>query len=214
MTTTTEIDDFDGLVARLAAFGDRIDVDDAGLVDAVLNRLDAPRRRDGRGNRPWLMAAAIAILVAGIVLHPDSRQAVARWLGLDGVVIEFDPSLSVPPEDPAAAPLFEAPGPGESEVVVVGGREVLVSAIEGGLDERLVSKVVSSTDQVEVVDVMGHRGLWISGAPHEVMYASPDGDVVVERLAANTLLWHDGAVLYRLEGFEELADALAFVSGT
>ena len=152
----------------------------------------------------------MAGLAAGIVVHPDSREAMARWLGLDGVEVDVDPELSVP----APTGSFDAPGPGASEVVVVDGREVLVSAIDGSFDEQLIRKTVTSADQVRQLQVMGHPALWIAGTAHEVMYESADGDVVVERVAADTLLWQDGAVLFRVEGFDTLADALAFVEGT
>ena len=204
----SEVRGLPDLVERLARLGDALDVDDAQLVDAVLDRIDSAPARSLP--RRWLVAAAVVALAAGIVLHPDSRDAMARWLGLDGVTVEIDPELSVP----TSSASFDAPGPGESEVVIVDGREVLVSALDGRLDERLITKTVSSSDQVEQVEVSGHPGLWVSGTAHEVMYESPEGDVVVRRVAANTLLWQDGTVLYRVEGFAELADALAFAEGT
>ena len=218
--TTTEIDDFDELVARLTALGDRLDVDDLALVDTVLERLAEPSPAARRSYvRPLLIAAAIALLVLGVVLTPATRTVVARWLGLDGVVIVVDPALPTPSTADASTPIselppiFEAPGPGESRVVVVDGREILVSTIEGSLNDQLITKVVGATDQVEAVEVMGYPGLWVSGAAHEVMYEL-DGDVIVERMAADTLLWNDGVVLHRVEGFDDLADALAFVEGT
>ena len=79
------------------------------------------------------------------------------------------------------------------------------------IDERLITKTVGSTDQIRQVEVMGRPGLWITGDAHQVRYLSPEGDVVVDRVAADTLLWQDGAVLFRVEGFDDLADALAFV---
>ena len=54
--------------------------------------------------------------------------------------------------------------------------------------------------------------MWIDGAPHEVFYRDGDGEVVFERFAGNTLLWQEGDVLYRVEGFPTLADALAYAA--
>lgn len=203
----TDLSDIDDLVARLERLGDALDLDDAHVTDEILDRIGA--RRSARLPRRWLVAAVIVLVVGGVVAHPDSRHAVARWFGLDGLVIDVDPDLSVP-ETPT---LVDAPGPGESRVVVVGDREILVSAVHGALTDGLISKTVSSSDQVEEVDVDGHRGLWISGAPHQVLYEA-DGGVVVERVAANALVWQRDDVLYRVEGFELLADALGFVEGT
>jgi hypothetical protein len=203
----------DALAERLTALGDALDLDETATAHAVMARLTTvgDERAPGRARRPLLVAAAVVVLaVVAIVVQPDARHAVARWFGLDGVVVEIDPELTVPP-GPAS---FDLPGPGRSSVIVVDGREILVSAIDGTLDGALVAKVVRSSDQIEEVDVGGRPGLWISGADHtvtfEVLYEGPDGEARGERVAADTLLWQDGTTLLRVEGFETLADALAF----
>ena len=89
----------------------------------------------------------------------------------------------------------------------VDGRRIIVSAVRGELTEQLIVKTVGSSDQIEEVTVDGHPGLWFAGAPHHVMYDAPIGDVVVERVAADTLVWQDGDSLFRVEGFDRLADA-------
>ena len=132
----------------------------------------------------------------------------ARWLGLDDVSVEIDPRLS--PSSPAGT--FTTPGPGESRVIAVDGRPILVSAIAGTFDDVLISKTVASSDQVQSVEVVGWPGLWIEGGPHEVMYRALDGSVLVERVAANTLLWQQADVLVRLEGFIDLESALDHAS--
>ena len=60
----------------------------------------------------------------------------------------------------------------------------------------------------------GQPGLWISGGAHEVLYESLVGGIVVERVAGNTLLWQHDGVLSRVEGFDDLSQALAFAEGT
>lgn len=209
--------DRDDLVTRLGSLGDALDLPAARtsrVVDVVLARLDEPVRPAARpaADRPrrgWALAAAVVLAVVGaVVLVPDARHAVARWLGLDGVSVEVDPDLS------SSSPpgTFTMPGPGESRVVTVDGREILVSAIAGALDEVLINKTVASSDQVRSVEVGGWPGMWIEGASHEVLYRTLDGDVLVERVAANTLLWQEGDVLLRLEGFIDLEDALEYAS--
>lgn len=202
----TDLRDFDDLVGRLGLLGDALDLDDAQLAETVLARVHA--NRNARARR-WLVAAATLLVVAAVVAVPDSRDAVARWFGLDGMTIDVDPGVSPSRVSDALDDL----GPGETSVVMVDGRRIIVSAIAGNLTERMITKTVGSRDQVEEVEVRGLPGLWISGAPHEVGYES-DGDAVFERMAANTLLWQDGDVLFRVEGFNELSDALAFAQGT
>jgi hypothetical protein len=200
----------DDLVERLVALGDVRDVEDASLADSVLARLAAPPRSS---RRAWLVAAAAALVVAvvvGVALQPGARDAMARWFGLDGVEVAVDPELSTPDSAPSVA----VPGPGESAIVIVDGRRVLYSAIDGRLTDALVTKTVQATGQVREVDVAGHPGLWISGGAHEVLYQEAGSGVIVERVAADTLLWQDGPVLYRVEGFDDLTDALAFAEGT
>jgi hypothetical protein len=210
------IDEHD-LIARLGSLGEALDLPPARtslVVDEVLARLDEPARPVAhppsvRHRRRVALAAAVAVVVAGGVLAvPDARHAVAQWLGLDSVSIEVDPDLSSSPHDGT----FTKPGPGESRVVTVDGREILVSAIAGEFDEVLIFKTVRSSDQVLPVDVAGRRGLWIAGDPHEVMYRALDGSVLVERVAADTLLWQGADVLLRVEGFTELDAALDYAA--
>jgi hypothetical protein len=209
----TERPAHDETIARLAALAASLDVDDADLVDEVLDRIARPAELPAPA-RPlrhvWLVAAATVALAVGFVAHPAGRGAMARWFGLDGVSVQVDPTLPVT----RSAETFAAPGPGESQVVIVDGREVLFSAVDGRLFEEGITKTVQSSDQISEVRVGDHPGLWIAGGSHQVAYESPDGDMVVTRVASDTLLWQDGPVLFRVEGFDDLADAVEFASGT
>jgi len=208
--------DLDDLTARLAALGEMLEFDDPDPAAATLERLivgdvdnvvplDRKRGR-GRGRQMLLTAAAVfAVIVALGVLLPDARTAVARWFGLGGVEVKLNPDLRL--DEPQT---FELPGPGQSTAVVVDGQPILVSAIPARPNETLIDKSVQNASDVEAVRVNGHDGLWIGGGSHEVLYETLDGRTEVERMAANTLLWYDGEVLYRVEGFDELSDALAF----
>lgn len=210
------IDEHD-LIARLGSLGEVLDLPatrTSRVVDVVLARLDefarpVARAASVRDRRGLAFAAAVAVVVAGSVLAvPDARHAVARWLGLDAVSVKVDPDLSSTAHDGT----FTTPGPGESRVVTVDGRQILVSAIAGALDEALIAKTVGSSEQVLGVDVAGWPGLWIEGDPHEVMYRDLDGSVLVERVAADTLLWQEADVLLRVEGFTELDAALDYAA--
>jgi hypothetical protein len=57
-------------------------------------------------------------------------------------------------------------------------------------------KVVGPTTHLEEVP-LGEFGLWITGAPHVVMWESGRAET---RLAGNVLLWLQNGVTYRLEG--------------
>jgi hypothetical protein len=202
--------DLDDLAGRLAALGEMLDFDDDNPAEAALARLDGgeviPLERHRNRHRMLLVAAAVvAVVVAAGVLLPDTRTAVARWFGLTGVEVRLDPDLQL-----GEPQTFDLPGPGASTVVVVNGQRILVSAIRGQGNAVLIDKTVNSSTQVEEVLVNGHGGLWFGGGTHEVLYQAPDGDVSVDRVAANTLLWFDDGVLYRVEGFDDLADAMAF----
>lgn len=195
------------LEVRLAGLADGLKVDDTGLVDSIVVRLDKLSDRRRAHRRLQMVAVLVLIVAAAIALHPDSRRVVARWFGLNQVRIERNADL-----DLSSAPVtFELPGPGNSQIVEINGREILVSTIDGRLGGPIMQKTLGSSTAIIEVDVGGHLGLWIDGTPHEVMYETSDGGVVVERIAGNTLMWEVGEVLYRLEGFDILVDALKFV---
>ncbi len=197
------------LEARLAGLAHVLDVDDASLAESVAARLDRSSSSGLRSahRRLQLVAAFVLVMVAAIALIPESRHVVARWFGLNQVRIERDPDLNVP----SAPTTFDLPGPGESRIVMLDGREIMVSTIDGRIGGPIMKKTLGSSTSIIEVDVAGNLGLWIDGAPHEVMYEASDGDIVVERVAGNTLLWEIGDVLYRLEGFDNVEDAIEFV---
>jgi hypothetical protein len=62
--------------------------------------------------------------------------------------------------------------------------------------------VVGPETRVERMTLDGHRAVWIAGAPHEVFYRGPNGQILPGsvRLAANVLLVERGRRLIRLEG--------------
>ncbi len=196
--------DLDDLTARLRSLGDALVFDDAELAESVLARVDgAPRRRA----QVWLAAAAVLlVIVAAVALIPGSRHAVARWFGLDSVTVKVDPEVAG-----TAPPIsIDLPGPGQSSVVEVDGVQILVSTVDGALTPVMIDKSVASSTQISEVDVNGAPGLWIDGASHEIGYESPPGHIVFERMAGNTLVWQRDGVITRVEGFADLASALAF----
>ena len=57
----------------------------------------------------------------------------------------------------------------------------------------------------------GGPGVYLSGAPHEVLFETATGQVRTDRvrLAGNVLVWQQGQLTIRIEGTRTLAQALA-----
>ncbi|MHB1091128.1 MAG: hypothetical protein ACYC0U_08750, partial [Ilumatobacteraceae bacterium] len=84
------------LEIRLADLAHALDIDDTGLVDSIVARVD----RSSLGLRPahrrlQLAAAFVLVVAVAIALIPESRRVVARWFGLNQVRIERDANLDV-----------------------------------------------------------------------------------------------------------------------
>ncbi len=197
------------LEERLRALGDQLDVDESTVVDGVLARLDRePERSDASPYRILRVAAVLLVAVAAVVVAvPSARQAVADWFGFDGVTIERDSGLDVPA---TADPIDDAADVGLGTIAPDVEVPVLVSEFPGSIDTDGLTKTIGDGTDVRRVDVNGSPGLWIDGDPHEVVFQDAAGRFVVERFAGNTLLWQDGAVVRRLEGFDTLGQALEY----
>ena len=201
------------LEEQLREFGDRLDVDgvdDGALVARVLARLDDEAgsddpQRHHRWSTPMRGAAAAVVLVIAVVVAvPSSRRTVAGWFGFDGATIERSPQLDGPA---APDPLADR---GVGTTAVVEGDDILVAEIVGTLDNPGLGKVLGADADVTEVTVNGAFALWIDGAPHEVSFYGADGDIVFRGFAGNTLLWEDGGVIRRLEGFDTVGAAIAY----
>jgi len=74
----------------------------------------------------------------------------------------------------------------------------------------LQKKLVAQGTSVELVEVGGRPGAFLSGEPHFFFLVDADGNAVEDsaRLARDVLLWDEGGVAYRLEGDFQLDDAL------
>ena len=63
----------------------------------------------------------------------------------------------------------------------------------------------------KITRVNGARGVYLSGAPHQVLFGTSNrqirGDRV--RLAGNVLIWQQEPLIVRIEGTHTLAEALA-----
>ena len=86
---------------------------------------------------------------------------------------------------------------------------LLLTQFRASLDEDYIRKVVGPDTRIERVRAGTAGAFWVTGAPHEVAYARPDGQFVVDtvRLAGDVLLWQRGDVTLRLEGAPSRAEA-------
>jgi hypothetical protein len=155
---------------------------DPGPVDIDLGRrvsLD-----DARG------AVDFPILVPSVLGEPDEVRLAEAPTGSLVYLVYAD-----------SAALPAAPGTG------VGA---LFTQFRASLAGGTFTKVVPPEGSVEEVEVRGVPGLWIAGEMHLIGLLLPDGTVIDDsiRLAANTLLWEEGGITYRLESALDLAEAL------
>jgi hypothetical protein len=109
-----------------------------------------------------------------------------------------------PPEgERAPDQVLLAPGMRVTYVWEAGDRaRLLLTQFPGDATEPgLVKKLVSSATQIDMLDIDGHRALWLEGGPHAVLFLTPDGNVGEDLgwLAGNTLLVENDGVTVRIE---------------
>lgn len=198
------------------------------------------RRRRRPARRTLTIALAAALLVAGgAMAAAPTRHFILRILGLRGVQIERVPQLPVPaqppqgtgiklglghriaPADARRAVRFSVLTPPGSPAVyvkhdVLGSRisfllgRILVTEFRGTATP-LIFKVLGPRTNVIRVHVDGGPGVYLSHAPHQVLFLTPNGEVHSDRvrLAGNVLLFDHRGLTVRIEGTHTLARALA-----
>jgi len=211
------------------------------LVPGVLARLPVRTRRRRRpARRTVAIAVAAALLVAGGAMAASpTRHFILRALGLRGVQIERVPKLPsqhepppgsgvklgighpIAPADARRAVRFTVLVPPGSPAVYVrhdvpGGRisfllgRVLITEFRGTATP-LIFKVLGPRTKVTQVRVDGGSGVYLSHAPHEVLFQTTHGEIRADRvrLAGNVLLFDRRGLTVRIEGTHALGQALA-----
>ena len=122
-------------------------------------------------------------------------------------------SFADPPDDERKPDeILLAPGTRVTYVWREGNRvRLLVTQFPGDATEPgLVKKLASSATRIEMLEVDGHRALWLEGGPHAVLFLTPDGNIADDLgwLAGNTLLVENGGVTVRIEAQVDRADAV------
>jgi hypothetical protein len=194
----------------------------------VLARLERRQRR-------WRsqLVAVLAVLAAfgALLAIPQTRAAILRVLEIGGVRIERTETeprgvLAAPVtgrrvtlEEARRAVTFELAVPRERATVylnrgIPGGMvsfvwgEYVLSQWQG---EQLpyVQKSAGPRTQLRELSVEGARGVWITGAPHSVVFVDRNGQPreQTRRLAGNVLVWERDGVTYRLEGADSRDEA-------
>jgi hypothetical protein len=224
------------LERRLSVLGASLELPPApDLVPAVLTRLPArpPRRRGAR--RTLVVALAAVLLLAGAAMAvPPTRHAILKILGLRGVRIERVRHLPpvpasaglglgqriplaharhaasftalLPPGSPAAYVSHDVPG---GRISLLTGRVLIIEF--RGTTTPYVFKIIGPGTTVKLVRVNGYPGVYLSGAPHEVLFRTQTGRIRTDRVrrAGNVLIWQQGPVTIRIEGARTLGHALA-----
>jgi hypothetical protein len=90
------------------------------------------------------------------------------------------------------------------------GAGMLITLFRGTTSVEFVQKQVGPGTSVRSIDVEGAPGMWIDGAPHQVLYLDADGRDFNDRLrlAGNVLIWQVGTLTLRLESRLDLDPSL------
>jgi hypothetical protein len=211
------------------------------LEATVRERLaEAPARRSWL--RPLAVALAVLVVAAGAVLalSPGARSALLELFRIKGATVtrvdELPPvrggetldlgervsldaaERAVPfrillprGEDVDDVWLDRTIGSGAVSVVWCCPRVVLTQF--RGSTTPYAEKLAGPDTHIEYLTVNGNYGIWISGAPHSVVFRDEFGVISDRpRLARNTLLWENGPVTLRLEGDFSKQRALALAA--
>lgn len=224
------------LEQRLAVLGAAIEFPSApDVVASVTARL--PERRGRRERRALAAVLAVGLALAGgpLAVTP-TRHAILRVLGLRGASIERVQRLPPAPASAGArlglgdriplararhAAAFKAllptrPTDAYLEHDVPGGRVSLLAGRVLIIEFRaaaipFIFKAIGPGTRAQFVRVNGGPGVYLSGAPHVVIFQDSSGQLQSDRvrLAGNVLIWQQGALTVRIEGTHALAQALA-----
>jgi hypothetical protein len=99
----------------------------------------------------------------------------------------------------AAVTLVYLPRPGLAETHGT-GVGLLLTEVRGTVDRPLLGKLAGPDTQVTEVGVGKDPGFWLTGAPHQIaVQLGQDIHPEYLRLAGDTLVWGDGARVWRIE---------------
>jgi hypothetical protein len=198
-----------------------------GLVTNVLERIAEPpvRRTFGEAVRSrWRsLLALLAVLLAGALVAPPVRAAVAEWLNIGGVEAVHVPSgpTSAPPPPAASGHLglaeaakaagFTPVAPGAlgaptavqaSAGFVAMSWETATGVVRLEQFQAEPSPMYFKKYYTDLEYVASIDGFWFS-TPHELVLLKKNGVEQRVRVAGPTLVWVRDGVTFRLEGVPE-----------
>jgi len=205
------------------------------LSRAVLARIASPRLSSSR-LRPALIALALLVLALGAaLLAPPSRDAIARFFGVQGSTIERLPpgmpltpyprpaSLDTQATPVAASEVANAAQPSVTEplqqpyiVTYRGQRVVILHYDHFDLWQTQLpitatfGKLVPPGAELRDVSVGPYDARWLTG--EHFVYYTVNGQIVEgsqRTVTRNTLVWRTPRAFYRLETALTLDEALA-----
>jgi hypothetical protein len=186
-------------------------------------------------HRARLALAVLLVFLAGLVLVPPVRAAVADFFGFGGVLVRPGPVITSAPPPPSVPPkvtLAEAErlagfkpapprslGPPDGIKVSDDHRIVSMTWLKGPdgpvrvdqFDARLdYSYIKGVSGPVRFTDMAGGPAVWFP-KPHELRLLEPNGVARTEaaRPAGPTLVWELSGTTLRLEGVKDLPTAIA-----
>jgi hypothetical protein len=207
------------------------------LVPPLRARLAA--KRPPRYRRSLVLAVALLIIAIAIAFAvPPARSSLLRWLGLEGVTIEYvdrlpsvDGHRTLPLGPSVTFAVAERELPWRiltsnllgkpNEVRLLDGQlafvykrgdgvKLLVTQAVGFGSDRFIDKLVETGTHVDAVSVNGKLGYFLFGDAHFFIYQTPNGQIAPHQLylAHDTLIWQSGPLTLRLEGKLSRAQAL------
>lgn len=187
----------------------------AGAVVAIVTMAALlPNARETIADRLGLRGAEITLEPTTTAQTAPAALALGTPVTLDAALAHLQYRPFLPPAalgPPDAVYLLEPPLGGQLSYVYLpdaalpeaagSGVGLLVSQFRGDINESFIAKQLPEGSSLEVVDVHGSTGFWISGAPHVFAYEDPNGEIRQEtlRLAGNVLLWEVDGLTVRIE---------------
>jgi hypothetical protein len=94
------------------------------------------------------------------------------------------------------------------------GIGLVLEEFQGQISRPALGKFVEPPTTITDVSIAGTPGYWIAGAPHDIAYLGPDGEIRPNtlRLSGNALLWERGQVTLRMESMLTRARAVAIAA--
>jgi hypothetical protein len=195
----------------LVALGDDLDFPQSRDVWPQI----ADRLQRRRWIRPAAFALAAGVVALGIAFAvPPARSAILKFFHIGSVTVERVDTLPPAQTRPFATglgpartqPTLKLPGsltatkyykgPGMAAALLrYRGKQVLYARLTGD-QMGFAKKFIGPSTHLDEVR-LGEFGLFLSGAPHVLMW---DSGNVQTRLAGNVLVWLSNGVTYRLEG--------------